>query len=91
MFLRISKTSYLIFKKLPEEFDRAVVGVSQRIGMEDCIVYDANEVLLILMEDDMSSEEAFEHFDYNIAGSYVGETTPIFLWTKTLKEIEDDE
>jgi hypothetical protein len=32
-----------------------------------------------------------EHFDYNIAGSYVGETTPIFLWTKTLKEIEDDE
>ena len=77
--------------KLPEEFDRAVVGISQRIGMENCIVYDANEVLLILMEEGMSSEDAFEHFDFNIAGSYVGETTPIFLWTKTLKEIEYDE
>ena len=39
---------------------------------------------------DMSEEDALEHFDYNIAGSYVGETTPIFLWPKTMKEIEDD-
>ena len=76
--------------KLPNEFDSAVLGTSQRIGMEDCIVYDVNEVLLILMQD-MSEEDALEHFDYNIAGSYVGETTPIFLWPKTMKEIEDDE
>lgn len=75
--------------KLPNEFDSAVLGTSQRIGMEDCIVYDVNEVLLILMQD-MSEEDALEHFDYNIAGSYVGETTPIFLWPKTMKEIEDD-
>ena len=75
--------------KLPDEFDSAVLGTSQRIGMEDCIVYDVNEVLLILMQD-MSEEDALEHFDYNIAGSYVGETTPIFLWPKTMKEIEDD-
>ena len=75
--------------KLPNEFDSAVLGKSQRIGMEDCIVYDVNEVLLILMQD-MSEEDALEHFDYNIAGSYVGETTPIFLWPKTMKEIEDD-
>ena len=75
--------------KLPIEFDSAVLGTSQRIGMEDCFVYDVNEVLLILMQD-MSEEDALEHFDYNIAGSYVGETTPIFLWPKTMKEIEDD-
>ena len=75
--------------KLPNEFDSAVLGTSQRIGLEDCIVYDVNEVLLILMQD-MSEEDALEHFDYNIAGSYVGETTPIFLWPKTMKEIEDD-
>ena len=75
--------------KLPYEFDSAVLGTRQRIGMEDCIVYDVNEVLLILMQD-MSEEDALEHFDYNIAGSYVGETTPIFLWPKTMKEIEDD-
>ena len=75
--------------KLPNEFDSAVLGTSQRIGMEDCIVYDVNEVLLILMQD-MSEEDALEHFDYNIAGSYVGATTPIFVWPKTMKEIEDD-
>ena len=75
--------------KLPNEFDSAVLGTSQRIGMEVCFVYDVNEVLLILMQD-MSEEDALEHFDYNIAGSYVGETTPIFLWPKTMKEIEDD-
>mgnify|MGYP001476969819 FL=1 len=76
--------------KLPNEFDSAVLGTSQRIGMEDCIVYDVNEVLLILMQD-MSEEDALEHFNYNMAGSYVGETTPIFLWPRTMKEIEDDE
>ena len=76
--------------KLRNEFDSAVLGTSQRIGMEDCIVYDVNEVLLILMQD-MSEEDALEHFNYNMAGSYVGETTPIFLWRRTMKEIEDDE
>jgi hypothetical protein len=27
----------------------------------------------------MSESEAIEYYDYNIAGSYVGENTPIFL------------
>jgi hypothetical protein len=75
--------------KLPNEFDSAVLGVSYRTGWEDCIVYDVNEILTILMED-MSSDDALEHFMYNIAGSYVGETTPIFLWERTMKEIEED-
>ena len=75
--------------KLSNEFDSAVLGVSYRIGWEDCIVYDVNEILTILMED-MSSDDALEHFMYNIAGSYVGETTPIFLWKRTMKEIEED-
>lgn len=75
--------------KLPNEFDSAVLGVSYRIGWEDCIVYDVYEILKILMQD-MSSEDALEHFMYNIAGSYVGETTPIFVWSKTMKEIEEE-
>ena len=75
--------------KLSNEFDSAVLGVSYRIGWEDCIIYDVNKILNILMED-MSSDDALEHFMYNIAGSYVGETTPIFLWKRTMKEIEED-
>ena len=28
----------------------------------------------------MTREDAMEHFDYNIAGSYVGPKTPIFVY-----------
>jgi len=27
----------------------------------------------------MDEEQAYEYFDYNVIGSYVGEQTPIFL------------
>ncbi len=76
--------------KLPEIFDDAVIGTSQRIGLDDCIVYSADKVIEILSED-MSQEDALEHFDFNIAGAFVGETTPIFVWSKTMQEIEETE
>ena len=28
----------------------------------------------------MSYEDAIEHFEYNIAGSYVGEKTPMYVY-----------
>ena len=31
------------------------------------------------MKDGMEYDEALEYFDFNIAGSYVGEQTPIFI------------
>jgi hypothetical protein len=30
--------------------------------------------------EDMSYEDAVEHFEYNIAGSYVGEKTPVYVY-----------
>jgi hypothetical protein len=39
----------------------------------------------------MSQEDALEHFDFNIAGAFVGDTTPIFVWSKTMQEIEETE
>ena len=74
--------------KLPEQFDDAVMGVSQRIGWENCIVYDAKKIIEILTED-MSEQDALDHFDFNIAGSYVGDTTPVFLWRETIEEMDD--
>lgn len=73
--------------KLSSEFDSAAVGTSQRLGLCDCVVYDVHKILEILMEY-MSDEEALEHFGFNIVGSYVGQETPIFLWPKTLEDIE---
>ena len=74
--------------KLPEQFDDAVMGVSQRIGWENCIVYDAKKIIEILTED-MSEQDALDHFDFNIAGSYVGDTTPVFLWRETIEDMDD--
>ena len=45
------------------------------------VIYFANEIIGTLMErDGMTDEEAVEFFDFNIAGAYVGEYTPIYMW-----------
>ena len=60
-------------------FDEAIIGVVQRIGVQ-AICYDEDKVLEILMErDGMTLIEAMEYFDFNIAGAWVGESTPFFL------------
>ena len=58
-------------------FDEAIIGVVQRIGLE-AICYDLNKVIAILMRD-MTEEEAWEYYQFNIAGAWVGESTPVFL------------
>lgn len=74
-----------------EGLDKAVVGIGQRCGFEDILVYDAQKIVDILVErDKMSREEAWEHFEFNISGAYVGPTTPIYLLPMTIQEIEDN-
>jgi hypothetical protein len=60
-------------------FDRAIVGVGRTFDGLLCAVYDIDKIIQILMKDGMNYDEAHEFFDYNIAGSYVGEQTPIFM------------
>jgi len=60
-------------------FDEAIIGVVQRVGVQ-AICYDEDKVIEILMErDGMTLIEAMEYFDFNIAGAWVGESTPFFL------------
>jgi hypothetical protein len=50
-------------------------------------VYDARKCIEVLMRDgNMSYEEAHEYFSFNTEGAYVGEQTPIFVWTGTEEE-----
>lgn len=66
--------------KLPPEFDEAIIGIGSRCGFEDVYVYDAVRVVnTFIDQDEMTEEEAWEHFHYNVLGSYVGTTTPIFV------------
>jgi len=60
------------------EFDEAIIGVAERIGMEAVVAYDIDKIIEILSRD-MTEEEAIEYFDFNIIGAYVGERTPIYI------------
>lgn len=66
------------FVKLPAEFDDCIIGLevsSMRI------VYAEELVIRELMSQDLSFEDAYDHYSFNILGSYVGEQTPIFIET----------
>ena len=61
-----------------EEFDEAIIGVSERIGDEPVVAYDTTKIVEILSRS-MTVDEAYEYFEFNILGGYVGKKTPIFI------------
>ena len=70
----------LMFLEPREIYDKAIVGVVERINLT-ALCYDTQEILDILAQPEfkMTPEQAMEHFEYNIRGSYVGEHSPVFL------------
>tara|TARA_R110000868_G_scaffold229989_3_gene483120 strand:- start:599 stop:859 length:261 start_codon:yes stop_codon:yes gene_type:complete len=61
---------------IADGLDDAIIGVDDN-NLK--IVYDIDEVINILIINGMDVDEAIEHYEYNIAGSYVGENTPSFI------------
>ena len=55
-------------------FDEAIIGVDEN-SMR--LIYSVSKCIEILSQD-MSEEDALEHFYYNVNGSYVGDKTPIW-------------
>jgi len=65
-----------------DEFDGAILGLGRRCGQPDLLVYDVDKCIEILMKkDNMTQEEAVDFFEYNIVGAWMGEGTPIFLYS----------
>ena len=62
---------------LADGFNDAIVGVT--CGANVVAVYDIDRVIEILVEEGMDYDDAVEHVDFNIVGSYVGEKTPMFM------------
>jgi len=58
-------------------FDKAIIGVAH-IHSKRIVAYDTKKCIKILMKD-MTHNEAVEYFDFNVAGSYVGDYTPAFI------------
>jgi len=61
-----------------DEFKGALIGTASRFGMDTVALYDRDKIIKILMErDQMTEEEAIEHFDYNIIGTGA-DNVPVF-------------
>ena len=60
-------------------FDKALLGFGSQWSKEPIAVY--SEVLMIecLVDQGMSLSDAYEYFDFNVKGMWVGERTPLIL------------
>ena len=60
-------------------YDEAVIGVST----DGRLVYSVEKMIEILVRDgDMNKLEAIEWLEYNTFNTYVGEMTPIWVYTE---------
>tara|TARA_R100001129_G_scaffold84094_2_gene57168 strand:+ start:525 stop:800 length:276 start_codon:yes stop_codon:yes gene_type:complete len=57
-------------------YDDALIGYTDN----GVAVYCIEDIIMIMVnEEEMTEEDALDHFYYNVAGSYVGEYTPIYI------------
>jgi hypothetical protein len=69
---------------LADGFADAFLGIGRQFG-KPIAVYSRRKCIEILMRD-MDEEQAEEYFEFNLAGAWVGESTPIYL--EELEELE---
>jgi hypothetical protein len=70
-------------------YDNCLLGVLELFGHPPIAVYDKTKVLAEIMRDtELTYEDALEHYEYNMLGSYVGESTPAYL--VPMHDIYDD-
>lgn len=64
---------------LVDGYDDCIIGIVNRIGTSSVLLYDTEKIIAKLVKDGLTDEEAYEFFEFNILGAYVGEHTPAFL------------
>lgn len=58
-------------------FDDAIIGIDSKNGR---VIYSVEKMAEILMRDDeINEDEAFEYLDYNVLNAWVGDQTPIYM------------
>ena len=62
---------------LIDGFADAFVGIGRQFD-KTVAIYSRRKCIEVLMRD-MDEQQAEEYFDFNIAGAWIGETTPIYL------------
>lgn len=73
-------------------YDEAIIGPAVVLLENETIsrlVYDAEKIREILMKrDGMDMEGAREFIEFNIEGAYMGEGTPILVWSQDMWDEE---
>jgi hypothetical protein len=64
---------------LMDGFDDCIIGICESFGGVPVVAYDYERVLANLQASGMTYEEAVEYHEFNQAGAYVGEGTPVFI------------
>jgi|LakMenE01Jun11ns_1017448.scaffolds.fasta_scaffold9418547_3 hypothetical protein len=64
---------------LMDGFDDCILGICESFGGVPVVAYDYDKVLASLQASGMTYEEAVEYHEFNQAGAYVGERTPVFI------------
>ena len=76
--------------KIWDGYDDCIIGVGTRCGMTNVFIYDKHKMITKLVrKDDMTYDEALEFIDFNIAGAFIGEDTPILVDRMTRAEIKN--
>ena len=57
-------------------YDDAIIGVDT---LKSVVVYSVTRFLELLELEGMTPEEAYEYFEFNVAGAYMGPHTPIWV------------
>ena len=77
--LKHFKRFFMKDKELKDEtlfadgFNDAIVGLSSEWENVPRVVYSKHKMILILLNEGLSYEDALEHLQYNVWGAYVGE------------------
>lgn len=64
---------------LADGFEEAFLGVGAAYYNPPCAIYDYDQCIEILTDDDCDYEQAIEYFEFNVIGAYVGPQTPLFI------------
>jgi len=62
----------------PTDMVEAIIGIGTRDNGKVCLLLDTEKCVEILSKD-MSEDDAREYFEFNTLGSYMGDSTPIFV------------
>jgi len=58
--------------------DNAILGVVRRFD-QTFVLYNKATVIKNLLDNGMTEEQAFEYFEFNISGAWMGDHTPAYL------------